>query len=109
MYKDITGKEISQILQEAKLIIETDDWNAPDHMSDITNVMASTQENPLIHKATAIAIYRHHKYDERMKHATDMILSRNKNSHHIANYTFCLLYTSPSPRDRQKSRMPSSA
>ena len=24
-------------------------------------------------------------------------------------YSFCLLYTSPSPRDRQKSRMPSSA
>ena len=24
-------------------------------------------------------------------------------------YTFCLLYTSPSPRDREKSRMPSSA
>ena len=24
-------------------------------------------------------------------------------------YTNCLLYTSPSPRDRQKSRMPSSA
>ena len=29
----------------------------------------------------------------------------------IDNYTYkaCLLYTSPSPRDRQKSRMPSSA
>ena len=28
----------------------------------------------------------------------------------IANrHTGCLLYTSPSPRDRQKSRMPSSA
>ena len=26
-----------------------------------------------------------------------------------AEYVFCLLYTSPSPRDRQKSRMPSSA
>src|SRR5678809_1639091 len=25
------------------------------------------------------------------------------------HYTSCLLYTSPSPRDRQKSRMPSSA
>src|SRR5674476_1622059 len=25
------------------------------------------------------------------------------------NLSFCLLYTSPSPRDRQKSRMPSSA
>ena len=31
---------------------------------------------------------------------------RNKNIKHI---NFCLLYTSPSPRDRQKSRMPSSA
>ena len=27
----------------------------------------------------------------------------------IAQYSRCLLYTSPSPRDRQKSRMPSSA
>ena len=26
-----------------------------------------------------------------------------------SQYTICLLYTSPSPRDRQKSRMPSSA
>ena len=26
-----------------------------------------------------------------------------------AGYDACLLYTSPSPRDRQKSRMPSSA
>ena len=27
----------------------------------------------------------------------------------VAMTRFCLLYTSPSPRDRQKSRMPSSA
>ena len=27
----------------------------------------------------------------------------------IEDYKICLLYTSPSPRDRQKSRMPSSA
>ena len=27
----------------------------------------------------------------------------------LDNYYICLLYTSPSPRDRQKSRMPSSA
>ena len=26
-----------------------------------------------------------------------------------ASFSLCLLYTSPSPRDRQKSRMPSSA
>ena len=28
---------------------------------------------------------------------------------HIAKINFCLLYTSPSPRDRSVSRMPSSA
>ena len=28
---------------------------------------------------------------------------------HVGYVTTCLLYTSPSPRDRQKSRMPSSA
>ena len=28
---------------------------------------------------------------------------------HDGVFTICLLYTSPSPRDRQKSRMPSSA
>ena len=27
----------------------------------------------------------------------------------VAQFVICLLYTSPSPRDRQKSRMPSSA
>ena len=27
----------------------------------------------------------------------------------LAMFSYCLLYTSPSPRDRQKSRMPSSA
>ena len=28
---------------------------------------------------------------------------------HLTDFDGCLLYTSPSPRDRQKSRMPSSA
>ena len=28
---------------------------------------------------------------------------------HLIEFNICLLYTSPSPRDRQKSRMPSSA
>ena len=47
----------------------------------------------------------------------DVILSIDKNevksildvSKFITMSTSCLLYTSPSPRDRQKSRMPSSA
>ena len=31
------------------------------------------------------------------------------NTRQLAAFYICLLYTSPSPRDRQKSRMPSSA
>ena len=31
------------------------------------------------------------------------------NGHNLVAYTACLLYTSPSPRDRTRSRMPSSA
>ena len=35
--------------------------------------------------------------------------SARKMQHATRRYKDCLLYTSPSPRDRQKSRMPSSA
>ena len=34
---------------------------------------------------------------------------REINQYALAQAVICLLYTSPSPRDRQKSRMPSSA
>ena len=37
---------------------------------------------------------------------------KNKSGEKVTNtewHNICLLYTSPSPRDRQKSRMPSSA
>ena len=34
---------------------------------------------------------------------------KNKAPQHEDKIDACLLYTSPSPRDRQKSRMPSSA
>ena len=33
----------------------------------------------------------------------------SKSGKNQQEYILCLLYTSPSPRDRQKSRMPSSA
>ena len=39
---------------------------------------------------------------------TDWILGV-PNGHNLIRFMTCLLYTSPSPRDRQKSRMPSSA
>ena len=36
-------------------------------------------------------------------------MGRGPRKVHAKRYERCLLYTSPSPRDRQKSRMPSSA
>ena len=40
----------------------------------------------------------------------DVVFDRNGNRYHgRVKAVACLLYTSPSPRDRQKSRMPSSA
>ena len=38
-----------------------------------------------------------------------MKVVRNRNIDQLMECNYCLLYTSPSPRDRQKSRMPSSA
>ena len=36
-------------------------------------------------------------------------LNKSKGFDHGAQYIYCLLYTSPSPRDVEESRMPSSA
>ena len=38
-----------------------------------------------------------------------IIIAAKSSDHFEVNNHNCLLYTSPSPRDRQKSRMPSSA
>ena len=40
---------------------------------------------------------------------TDTIFMSTIGSRNVDNTYFCLLYTSPSPRDRSLSRMPSSA
>ena len=39
----------------------------------------------------------------------ELIEKKNVNLFPIILFTVCLLYTSPSPRDRTRSRMPSSA
>ena len=47
---------------------------------------------------------------EHSNRGTAMYPGQDKNSKdNTSTNTICLLYTSPSPRDRQKSRMPSSA
>ena len=56
-----------------------------------------------------------HKYPERVRAVNDAMKALVKFENNIKHEDLdvealaCLLYTSPSPRDRQKSRMPSSA
>ena len=45
----------------------------------------------------------------KQKGITDYCIKEAMKEINIDDYKDCLLYTSPSPRDRQKSRMPSSA
>ena len=46
---------------------------------------------------------------ERGQSKTDLLKEFKNNTLQEPNYLTCLLYTSPSPRDRTRSRMPSSA
>ena len=53
-------------------------------------------------------------YDKYRGHSSEVIESKAFHSQYKVNETYkplisCLLYTSPSPRDRTRSRMPSSA
>ena len=50
-----------------------------------------------------------YKQAHQMKNIIDMVLDVRKLEEGKDMLHICLLYTSPSPRDRQKSRMPSSA
>ena len=49
--------------------------------------------------------------DGQEEHLEELLIQINQKFNHLKNDlgNFCLLYTSPSPRDRTRSRMPSSA
>ena len=81
----------------------------PAHLNKIlqpslwTNCSMGSQGNGLISKKVIYQISQHNDYDDILVG----IMWSGVDRHEF--YTTCLLYTSPSPRDRQKSRMPSSA
>ena len=62
---------------------------------------------------TESTVTRHLQAFSELQGEGDILLARDSRSHGEsfidAGCTACLLYTSPSPRDRTRSRMPSSA
>ena len=83
--------------------------------------MVSTVTDELLHRSSffiaecteeqALALENHEavkfcESDEDVPEIEDAVVKRVD---YNRDYNYCLLYTSPSPRDRQKSRMPSSA
>ena len=70
----------------------------------ICATVQSAQAGRYYHARESVEVADHHVFgtSERVDGATSLV--RN-----FRHRMICLLYTSPSPRDRQKSRMPSSA
>ena len=72
-----------------------------------TNATFSSQANPLLN-ITTLSAYCDWMRDV-LTGLTDVSYEVKSFATDTARHNVCLLYTSPSPRDRQKSRMPSSA
>ena len=81
---------ISYVLVDAEGVIHQEVFG--DHTEDTVALLASTSKVPAV--MTLMALQEDTNVDFSMSEPVS---------------TYCLLYTSPSPRDRQKSRMPSSA
>ena len=80
-------------------------------------IISSTDSNGTIislsHEAEEEGLYKGMKVSiaKKKKQAVQFLPYNRALYQRVSKYTYdtCLLYTSPSPRDRQKSRMPSSA
>ena len=67
------------------------------------NLVAQLIRGKKVEKALADLEFSHKRISHDVKKCLESAIANAENNHG------CLLYTSPSPRDRQKSRMPSSA
>ena len=92
--------------------IEDTESNAPSHKKIIVAENAQAAKRLLASNDLALLfnLYRFYVMDRIEDCKTDQEkIDYSHNLIGIRDFITCLLYTSPSPRDRQKSRMPSSA
>ena len=89
-------------------VMTTSDWVAPTELPDLsheTEVAIDTEtRDDMLAKDKGPGFYAYEKSNPNTGFICGISVAWRENSIYI-----CLLYTSPSPRDRQKSRMPSSA
>ena len=97
-----------------KILSLKSNGNWLDHMEDfgqypLTKLVISHPD--VDHLRNSAKVHSHLRpsslHRRRLSDYPSQLLATNDDS--FKNYKACLLYTSPSPRDRQKSRMPSSA
>ena len=82
----------------------------PDNLSDVTNFDGKTCVDTYLAKFESCAEYNNWTVRDKAAHLKSALTGNAANLlQGNARATYCLLYTSPSPRDRTRSRMPSSA
>ena len=74
-----------------------------EHLADVSNGFVGADLQALVKEAAMFSLREY-----LIKHEENSEFENNIAELNILHMS-CLLYTSPSPRDRQKSRMPSSA
>ena len=80
------------------------------HKDEVISFKCELQEN--LQKAMKEFVEEHPNWDQyRILQAAiaGFLMQKGFQNRDLTRLYICLLYTSPSPRDRQKSRMPSSA
>ena len=75
----------------------------------VNNVALVNGRPQLLNLKDLIHHFVEHRHDVVVKRTTFELKKAEQRAHILEGLIICLLYTSPSPRDRQKSRMPSSA
>ena len=107
-------QHVIEITEEEKQRIEGQGWETDPATRDVSVVLTEGKTHRLAHQPDGGCVFLddaglcriHAKYGESAKPLACRIYPY---AFHPAGDDICLLYTSPSPRDRTRSRMPSSA
>ena len=109
-----TRRTLDQIIQD-EVIVRKGDRGVSGSKIFVSNRTAATQALPVKFLGSFHLLSKNAagENNQKAKHIQDQFVSNldvvKKLVERVNQYDICLLYTSPSPRDRTRSRMPSSA